>query len=101
MTIYAGSSRCREFPSIRRKTKKPRRPASEIREVQCHASSPLTFTGGIGENAGEIRRLVCERLTWLGVAIDSAANDRSDLRIDSDRSLVDVRVIPTNEELMI
>ncbi|MGY8707945.1 acetate/propionate family kinase [Bradyrhizobium sp. 18BD] len=61
----------------------------------------LVFTGGIGEHAGEIRRAIGERLAWLGVRIDAAANDAARERIGSDDSAVDVFVIPTKEELTI
>jgi acetate kinase len=39
----------------------------------------LIFSGGVGENAGAIRKRTCERLAWLGIAVDdfrnSAGND--------------------------
>lgn len=61
----------------------------------------LVFTGGIGEHAGEIRSQIGERLAWLGVRIDAAANDAARERINAGDSTVDVLVIPTNEELTI
>jgi acetate kinase len=61
----------------------------------------LVFTGGIGEHAKEIRSAIAERLGWLGVRVDAAANDEGCERISSGDSTVDVFVIPTNEELMI
>jgi acetate kinase len=61
----------------------------------------LVFTGGIGEHAKEIRSAIGERLEWLGVRIDAAANDAARERINGGDSAVDVFVIPTNEELMI
>lgn len=61
----------------------------------------LVFTGGIGEHAKEIRGMIGERLAWLGVRIDLAANDEARERINTDNSAVDVLVIPTNEELTI
>jgi acetate kinase len=61
----------------------------------------LVFTGGIGEHAKEIRGAIGERLAWLGVHIDSAANEEARERISGGDSTVDVFVIPTNEELMI
>ena len=61
----------------------------------------LVFTAGIGENSPMIRRLVCERLAVLGVALDEeknkAVNGVSD--ITADGSNVTVLVIPTDEEL--
>jgi acetate kinase len=61
----------------------------------------LVFTGGIGEHAKEIRSAIAERLGWLGVRVDAAANDEGCERISGGDSTVDVFVIPTNEELMI
>lgn len=61
----------------------------------------LAFTGGIGEHAKEIRSAIGERLGWLGVRIDAAANDEARERIHAANSAVDVFVIPTNEELTI
>ena len=61
----------------------------------------LVFTAGIGERSAEIRRRICERSSWLGVDLDTAANARHASRISSPSSRVSAWVIPTNEELMI
>lgn len=61
----------------------------------------LVFTAGIGEHASAIRAAVCERLTWLGVKIDTAANGEAKSVIGTAASCVDVRIIPTDEERMI
>ncbi len=61
----------------------------------------FVFTAGIGEHAAPVRRMVCERLAWLGVAIDDAANERGGPCISAAGSRVAVWVIPTDEELMI
>ncbi|WFU79474.1 acetate/propionate family kinase [Bradyrhizobium sp. CIAT3101] len=61
----------------------------------------LVFTGGIGEHATEIRSAISERLAWLGVRIDAAANVEARERINAGDSAADVFVIPTNEELTI
>ncbi len=61
----------------------------------------FVFTAGIGEHVAPVRRMVCERLAWLGVAIDHAANERGDACISTAGSRVAVWVIPTDEELMI
>jgi acetate kinase len=45
--------------------------------------------------------MICERLAWLGVAIEEHANDSGAARISTERSRVTVRVIPTDEERMI
>ncbi len=61
----------------------------------------LVFTAGIGENAAEVRRLICERSAWLGIELDAAANARNAPRVSTAGSPVDVRVIPTDEESVI
>ena len=61
----------------------------------------LVFTAGIGQNAPEIRALVCERLAWLGVQIDAVANQADASCISMSRSAVEVRVLATDEEVVI
>jgi acetate kinase len=61
----------------------------------------LVFAGGIGENAPEIRARICAGLEFLGLEMDAASNARSAERISSAASRVSVRVIPTDEELVI
>lgn len=61
----------------------------------------LIFTAGIGEHAAPVRRMICEKLGHLGIALDTVANDRHDAVISSEESRTAVRVIATNEEGMI
>lgn len=64
----------------------------------------VVFTAGIGENGWELRELICEQLTALGVVFDRSANDGlkgQERIISAPGSKVAVMVIPTNEELMI
>jgi acetate kinase len=61
----------------------------------------LVFTAGVGENAPEIRRRICERLAWLGAALDADANAAGTGRISRDGAGLEVWVVPTDEELMI
>jgi acetate kinase len=61
----------------------------------------LVFSGGIGENAPEIRRRICDRLGFLGVELDQIKNINNEPVISSGQSKVCVRVIKTNEELTI
>jgi acetate kinase len=61
----------------------------------------LVFTAGIGENAPVIRSRVCGDASWLGVEMDEVANSAGQRCISTASSRVTVRVIPTNEELMI
>jgi acetate kinase len=61
----------------------------------------LVFAGGIGENAPLIRERVCENLGFLGIELNSARNMQNAALISADHSAVAVRVIRTDEELMI
>jgi acetate kinase len=61
----------------------------------------LVFSGGIGEHASEIRSHICEGLGFLGIEIDIARNTKDEPIISTDAARVSVRVIKTNEELMI
>ncbi|MBP2560043.1 acetate kinase [Neorhizobium galegae] len=61
----------------------------------------LVFTAGIGENQPEVRTRVADRLLWLGIELDAAANDSNALKISTPASRVAVYVIPTDEERMI
>ncbi len=64
----------------------------------------LVFTGGIGENAPDVRAQVCENLEQIGIKIDPVANEktiRKEGLISSAESRVKIYCIPTNEELAI
>ena len=63
----------------------------------------IVFTAGIGENSPVIRKLVLERLSYLGIKVDEEANNRRGgiEEITTKDSKVKAFVIPTNEELMI
>lgn len=61
----------------------------------------IVFAGGIGENAPEVRRRICEGLGFLGVAIDEAKNAANASIVSTEGSRVSVRIIPTDEQLMI
>ena len=63
----------------------------------------VLFTGGIGENAPEVRAESCEGLEFMGLKLDSEKNNtRGKLQeISTDDSKVKVYVVPTNEELLI
>lgn len=60
----------------------------------------LVFTGGIGENAANIRENIVSKLNNIGFEIDIEKNAKSDLFVSSSKSHK-VMVIATNEELMI
>ncbi|OYW57376.1 MAG: acetate kinase [Hyphomicrobium sp. 32-62-53] len=61
----------------------------------------FVFTAGVGENAPAIRSAVVKRLAWLGAELDDQANLRGADVISSKHSRIEVRVIATDEELMI
>jgi len=61
----------------------------------------LVFAGGIGENAPSIRTRVCDGLQFLGVDLDEKQNIVNAGVISADSSKVSVRIIHTDEELMI
>jgi acetate kinase len=61
----------------------------------------IVFAGGIGENCPSIRARVCDGLGFLGVELNSARNAANAAVISSDASRVTVRVIRTDEEIMI
>ncbi|MGM0826209.1 MAG: acetate/propionate family kinase [Pseudomonadota bacterium] len=60
----------------------------------------IVFTAGIGEHSALVRRLICQQLEWMGVALDTDANERDAVHISSTASSVDVLVIPTDEEIV-
>jgi acetate kinase len=61
----------------------------------------LAFTGGIGENSATIRARICAPLEFLGVRLDEGLNEQNSPVISTHDSPVTVRVLKTNEELMI
>ncbi|MEJ7827913.1 MAG: acetate kinase, partial [Segetibacter sp.] len=61
----------------------------------------LVFTGGIGENALEVRSRICNGLQFLGIELDKKRNTENNNIISTNKSPVTVWVIKTNEELMI
>ena len=63
----------------------------------------IAFTGGIGENDPDLRKYVCNNLSFMGVKIDDKKNSvrGKEIKISTDDSKVNVYVIPTNEELAI
>jgi len=61
----------------------------------------LVFTGGIGEHAPAIRERICSGLDFLGIHLDTGQNATNAPVISASDSRVNVRVIQTNEDLMI
>ena len=61
----------------------------------------LVFTGGIGENAPLVRARICDGLGFLGIELDARHNATNEGIISAQTSRVSVRMIRTDEELMI
>ncbi|AZZ61513.1 acetate kinase [Oenococcus sp. UCMA 16435] len=63
----------------------------------------LVFTAGIGENSVPIRKMIIDRLSFLGIQLDENANNKHgvETKITTDDSKMAAFVIPTNEELEI
>ena len=65
----------------------------------------IVFTGGIGENAFDIRNKVCNELSYLGIEINNEIGETlvrgAEGELSTENSKVKVYVLPTNEELAI
>src|SRR3989454_437042 len=61
----------------------------------------LVFTGGIGERAAPVRWEICQGLAHLGIRLDPRRNAEDSETISAPPGACAVRVIPTNEDLMI
>jgi acetate kinase len=72
--------------------------------VELNGADCLIFTGGIGENDKQLRAQVCANLDFCGLELDTEANQRTRCQeavISTPASKIEVRVIPTNEEIII
>jgi acetate kinase len=61
----------------------------------------LVFAGGIGENAPTVRARICDGLEFLGIEIEEKRNVTNAGVISADSGRVAVRVMHTDEEVMI
>lgn len=61
----------------------------------------LVFSGGIGENAPDVRARICDGLGFLGIELEEKQNSANESVISAAASRVAVRVIRTDEEQMI
>ena len=68
-----------------------------------HGADAIVFTGGIGENSERIRRAVCDGMEWAGIRLNPEKNRsvEGESIISADDSDVEIRVIPTNEEIIV
>ncbi|MGU3575155.1 acetate/propionate family kinase [Brucellaceae bacterium C25G] len=61
----------------------------------------IIFTAGIGEHQPEIRALICQKLQWLGIELDDAANDNNAFHITKQSSKIAAFMLATDEEHVI
>ena len=71
--------------------------------VEMAGVDVIVFTGGIGEHNPDFREMVCANLETFGIELDQEANTaaQGEALISSPTSRVEIRVIPTNEELIV
>lgn len=71
--------------------------------VELGGLDAIAFTGGIGENGVRLRRMILEKLSFLGISIDHNANENGagERKITDGCSKVEAYVIPANEELIV
>ena len=72
--------------------------------VEMNGADVIVFTAGIAENNPTLREQICADLDFCGLALDRDANANTGAQeavISTPRSKIEVRVIPTNEELII
>jgi acetate kinase len=72
--------------------------------VELNGADVLIFTAGIAENNPILREKICAKLDFCGLELDREANGRvraEEAVISTPRSKIEVRVIPTNEEIII
>lgn len=64
----------------------------------------ICFGGGIGENSSQIRELICHKLQWLGVELDTNINNQHEYKhitcISTTSSKVSVYVVPVDEAIL-
>ena len=72
--------------------------------VEMNGADVIVFTAGIAENHPGLREKICADLDFCGLELDRAANANTGAQeavISTPGSNIEVRVIPTNEELII
>ncbi|OGR01644.1 MAG: acetate kinase [Deltaproteobacteria bacterium RIFOXYA12_FULL_61_11] len=72
--------------------------------AKMNGADAICFTGGIGENAPQVRARICADLDWFGLHLDPEANCAAvggvERKISNGKSRMELYVIPTNEELI-
>lgn len=58
----------------------------------------IVFTAGIGEHAPSVRTMICDRLRWFGVKLDTERNHRQEDRLHTEDSAIELYRLKTDEE---
>jgi acetate kinase len=68
-----------------------------------NGADAIVFTGGIGENSSRMRQAICTDLDWFGIYLDGLKNEnaKGEMAIHSNKSRVQLWIMPTNEELIV
>ncbi len=72
--------------------------------VEMNGADVIVFTAGIAENNPALRERICAGMDFCGLALDPAANSRAlaeEAVLSTASSKIEVRLVPTNEELVI
>ena len=72
--------------------------------VEMNGADAIVFTAGISENNPRLRKQICANLDFCGLELDhevNAGTGAQEAVISTAKSKIEVRVIPTNEELII
>jgi acetate kinase len=71
--------------------------------LELGGADAIVFTGGIGENGEQVRKLICADLEAFGIELCDSANlsVTGETKISSQQSKVDIWVVPTNEEIVV
>ena len=72
--------------------------------VEMNGADVITFTAGIAENNPILREKILAAMDFAGVKLDKAANDAArscEAVLSTPDSKIEVRLVPTNEELII
>lgn len=71
--------------------------------LEMNGADAIVFTAGVGENDIDMRDIICQDLSNLGIKLDLIRNKvrGKECVISTDDSRVKILLIPTNEEVMI
>ena len=71
--------------------------------TKLEGADAIVFTAGVGENSDLVRKMVVDKLAFMGVKLDLEKNGERGIsgEISTPDSTIKVFVVPTDEELMI